>query len=240
MSTVPIYYQDPYKKELECVVVSVEEGSGRLVNVILDKTIFYPEGGGQPGDKGEITGPKGAAKVEYVRPTAGQIIHQCLMVPDSLSKGEKVLTKINWNWRYKYMRTHSAGHLIHDVLMTMVGGLKPLKGSHGKKAFLEYSGSTNPNLKEALEKKVNEAARQDLPIVTSEATYEKLEKECQFLPANLPRAKGLRIIKIDDYPAMPDGGVHVKNTKEIGKILINEIVSKEGKVIVKYRVVQAA
>ncbi len=137
------------------------------------------------------------------------------------------------------MKAHSAGHLIHDVLMTMVDGLKPLRGSHGKKAFLEYSGSTKPDLKEALEKKVNEVAGQDLPILTKETTYEELRKECQFLPTNLPRTRGLRIIKIDDYPAMPDGGIHVKSTKEIGKILINEIVSREGKVIVKYRVVKA-
>lgn len=237
MSTVPIYYQDPYKKEVECVVISVEEGLGRLVNVQLDKTIFYPEGGGQPCDKGEIIGPKGAAKVEYVRSTGGQIIHQCLIY-DSLSEGDKVISKINWAWRHKYMKIHSAGHLTHDVLMTMSDGLKPLRGSHGKKAFLEYSGSLNSNLKEVLEEKVNGVLEQDLPIITKEVTYEKLKKECQFLPPNLPRTKGLRIIKIGNYPVMPDGGVHVKSTKEIGKILINEVASKEGKAIIKYRVVE--
>lgn len=239
MSTVPIYYQNPHKKELECAVTSVKEGPGRLVNVELDRTIFYPEGGGQPCDRGEIIGPEETAKVKYVRLTDGQIVHQCL-ISDSLSEGDKVTAKIDWNWRYKYMKIHSAGHLIHDVLMTMVDGLKPLRGSHGKKAFLEYSGSVELNLKEALEKKVNEVIGQDLPIITKEATYEELEKECQFLPANLPRAKGLRMIKIGDYPAMPDGGVHVKTTKEIGKILISEIVSNEGGVTVKYRVVRVA
>lgn len=71
MQTKQIYYQDPYKTELECKVLFVES-SGNLFNVILDQTIFYPEGGGQPSDRGTL----GDVKVEYVRIINGEIIHQ--------------------------------------------------------------------------------------------------------------------------------------------------------------------
>ncbi len=137
------------------------------------------------------------------------------------------------------MRIHSAGHVLHDVLMEMVKELKPLRGSHGKKAFLEYSGNLDVKIKESLEKKVNEIITSDLPIATKEASCEELKKECQFSPTNLPRTKKLRMIKIGNYPAMPDGGIHVKSTKEIGKLWIANITSKEEKVVIRYGVAHA-
>jgi len=235
MRTKTIYYQDPYKIATEASVLNMEGGTGLFSNILLDQTVFFPEGGGQPGDRGEIIGQNGSAKIEYTRIINGEIIHQGKVIGD-LKNGEKVKALIDWNWRYKYMKIHSAGHLIHDVFMEMVDGLTPLRGSHGIKAFLEYSGSVDVNIKEALAEKVNEAVIQGLPIVTKEVSYDELTKECRFLPRNLPKNKPLRMIKIADYSVMPDGGVHVKNTKEIGKIVINELLSGNGIVTIKYRV----
>lgn len=186
MQTKQIYYQDPYQKELQCKVLSVEPKEN-LSNIILDQTIFYPEGGGQPSDRGVL----GDAKVEYVRLSDGEIIHQ---VKGKLKVGEDIKAVLDWNWRYKYMRIHTAGHLVHAVLMTMVKDLVPLRGSHGKKAFLEYQGELDISKKEDMERKVNEVLQQDLPVVTKEVSYTELEKECQFLPPNLPKDKPLRMI----------------------------------------------
>lgn len=235
--TKQIYYQEPYKQTAQAVVTDIREKIGSaLKDIILDQTIFYPEGGGQPGDKGEIIGKNGTAKIEYTRMMGGEVVHQG-KVNGTLEKGETVEIKIDWNWRYKYMRIHSAGHLIHDVLMVLVSGLKPLKGSHGSKANLEYEGTLDPTIKEKLIGSVKEAIEKDLPIITREATYEELVKECQFVPPNLSKDKPLRMLKIGDYKAMPDGGVQVKSTKEIGIVLITDITSSEGKVVIKYRVV---
>lgn len=231
MKTKQVYYQDPYLKELDCRVISVEQ-KGNLTNIILDKTIFYPEGGGQPSDRGELISKTWAAKVKYVRLVNDEIIHQT--EPDSEIKPGDNKAKLDWSWRYKYMRIHSAGHILHDVLMTLTDKLIPVGASHGKKAYLEYEGNLEPKVKENLEQKTNETISKRLPIITKEASYEELEKECQFLPPNLPRNKKLRIIKIGDYSGKPDGGLHVKNTKEIGKIWIANIISKESKVIIRY------
>jgi len=236
MKTKTVYYEEPYKTEIEAVVLEIGESAGSLLgNIILDQTVFFPEGGGQPGDRGEIVGKNGLAKVEYTRVSNGEIVHQGKII-DSLAANDKVLAKIDWNWRYRYMKIHSAGHLVHDVLMSMVRDLTPLRGNHGKKASLEYEGTIDIAIKEELEKKVNEVAGLDLPIITKEATYEELAKECQFVPPSLPRDKALRMLKIGEFSAMPDGGVHVKSTKEIGKIVINNLASQNGIVIVDYRV----
>lgn len=229
MQTRPVYYDDSYKTELEAKVLSVQP-QGNLTDVILDQTIFYPEGGGQPSDRGMI----GNAKVEYIRFQNGEIIHQ---VKGELKEGETVKTILDWNWRNKYMKIHSGGHLLHDVLMTMVKGLTPLKGGHGKKAFLEYSGEMDPSIKEKVETEVNAVAQKDLPIVAKETTYDKLAKDCPFLPHNLPKNKPLRMIKIGDFPSMPDGGVHVKTTKEIGKIWIANIAVQNGTTNIRYGIV---
>lgn len=236
METKQIYYEDPYKTEMETEIVRIDQGSGQLVNIVLKETIFYPEGGGQPNDHGEIIGPNGQAKVEYVRVIQGEIIHQATIVGE-LSPGEKVLCKLNWNWRLKYMKIHSAGHLLHDVLLSMANGLIPLKGGHASKAFLEYKGEISPDLKAELEEKVNNIALNDLLIVSKDVSYEDLVSLCKFVPPNLPKNKKLRMIKVGDYDGMPDGGVHVKSTKEIGKIIINEVISQNGLTTIKYRVI---
>lgn len=229
MQTKQIYYQDPYIKEHECKILSVNP-QGALTNIITDQTIFYPEGGGQPSDRGMI----GNAKVEYVRFSNGEIIHQ---IKGELKVGQTVKAVIDWNCRYKNMKVHSAGHLLHDVLMTMVKELTPLKGGHGKKAFLEYQGELEPTIKEKLETEVNTIAQQGLEIITKESTYDELQKDCQFIPPNLPKDKPLRVLKIGNFSSMPDGGVQVKNTKEIGKIWIANITVQNGISNIRYGVV---
>ncbi len=229
MQTKQVYYEDPYKKELDAKVLSVE-ASGNLLNVIVDQTIFYPEGGGQPSDRGTL----GDSRVEYVRFSNGEIIHQ---VKGDIQANQEVKEILDWNWRYKFMKIHSAGHLLHDVLMTMVTNLTPTKGGHGKKAFIEYQGEIDPAIKEKLEAEVNKYVLQGLEIITKETTYDELKKECQFLPDNLPKNKPLRMIKIGNFPPMPDGGVQVKNTKEIGKIWIANITFQNGTTNIRYGVV---
>ena len=231
--TIPLYYQQPYLTETEAEIISAElKGANYLIE--LNQTIFYPEGGGQPNDQGEIIGSNGRQKVELVQVREGRILHQG-KVMGTLQPGEKVKLQIKWSFRHQNMRTHAAGHLVHDVLMSLQPGLTPVKGSHGSKAFLQYSGPIDSTMKEALEKKVNEVLAQDLPIITKESSFEEIQATCQFVPAGLPKNKPLRTLKIGTFHAMPDGGVHVKSTKEIGKIIIQELTSQDNVTVLKYR-----
>ncbi len=226
MQTKQIYYEEPYKKEIDCKIVSVET-IANLVNVIVDQTIFYPEGGGQPSDRGTL----GEAKVEYVRMINGEIVHQ---VKGQLTAGKTVKQVLDWDRRYKYMRIHTAGHVLHDVLLTMFAALSPIGASHGKKPYIEYEGIINLEKKAEIEQRVNEVVQQNLAVVTKFATYEEIEKKCQFIPPNLPKNKPLRMIKIGNFPGMPDGGVQVVKTAEIGKIWIAAITINNDKSIIRY------
>jgi alanyl-tRNA synthetase len=236
VKTVQIYYEQPYLTDLEATITRIEEKGAQHI-VELDRTIFYPEGGGQPSDQGEIVGAAGRLKVEQVRTLPdGRIVHQGKIL-GPLSEGEGVKLSIKWSARYKNMRVHSAGHLIHDVLMRLTDHtVTPTKGNHGPKAFLEYAGHLDSAAKKQLEIQLNEAVSQDLTIVNRDADYEEIASRCRFVPPGLPKNKQLRIIQIGSFDPMPDGGVQVRSTKEIGNVIIHSITEDGSNTVIRYGV----
>src|SRR3989338_5307638 len=101
-----IYMTDSYQNELTARVVScIQKGNGW--EIILDKTIFYPQGGGQPSDKGTIVGKHGTAHVKHVRMTGDTVIHEGTL-EGTLVAGEPVQCAIDWELRSHNMRVHSA------------------------------------------------------------------------------------------------------------------------------------
>lgn len=233
--TLLVYYDEPYFTELDSRVLRIEQkGSQHLVE--LESTIFYPEGGGQPSDQGQIVGPAGCLRVEQVRTSRyNTILHQGKLT-GTLANGENVRISIKWPARYKNMRVHSAGHLLHDVLMTISPELIPTKGNHGPKAFLEYSGVVNPEIQLELETKTNAVVDQNLPIITRYTDYGEIVEKCRFVPPGLPQDKRLRLIQIGDFDPMPDGGVQVKSTKEIGRVVVHSINPTDCGAVIRYGV----
>lgn len=234
VDTQQVFYDNAYLTEDEGTVRSVRN-HGSLHIIELDRTIFYPEGGGQPSDQGEFQG-SGRFRVEHVRrDSSGRILHEGKMTA-TLAVGDRVKSSIKWPRRYKFMKVHGAGHLLHDVLTATHVNLVPTKGGHGEKAFLEYSGLIDPCIQQDLQSNANETVRRNLPIVTRYATYEDISATCRFVSANLPRNKQLRVIQIGNYPPMPDGGVHVRDTGEIGTIVIFSITCSDNKTTIRYGV----
>jgi alanyl-tRNA synthetase len=232
--TRSVYYEDPYAQEGRATVVAVDP-KGTMTWVEVNQTIFYPDGGGQPSDQGFIKGMTGQLKVEFVQYKDGRVLHQGKL-QGLMSPGDSVSLVVKWNMRHHNMRVHSAGHLVHDVLMSLAPDLVPQRGSHGKKAFLQYSGSVGSDLKDALEQKVNDLVEADLPIEMRESSYDEIVATCKFVPAGLPKNKPLRTLRIGTFSTMPDGGVHVRSTREIGHVVIQELTSDAGVSMVKYRV----
>ncbi|MGI8908367.1 MAG: alanine--tRNA ligase-related protein [Candidatus Sumerlaeaceae bacterium] len=230
-----LYYEEPYSTELKSEVLAVELGGGNNAAVELEKTIFYPEGGGQPSDQGEIVGAHGTLKVEQVQNKGGRILHQGKLL-GKMAPGEEVHLSLKWSHRHHNMRVHTAGHLVHDILMQITDQLTPKKGSHGKKAFLEYRGKFDPSRKDELQQHVNDAVTANLPVKMSESSFEEISATCRFVPPGLPTGKPLRTLQIGEFGPMPDGGVHVRGTAEIGQVIIQEILPTDEGTIVKYRV----
>jgi alanyl-tRNA synthetase len=235
MTTEQLYYEEPYTTEATVEITSITPRNGGTVAVELDRTIFYPEGGGQPTDQGEVTTNTGSIKVSNVRSQNGTIVHEGKMV-GKVEMGQTAKAAIKWPRRHKYMRIHSAGHLLHDTLMGLRPDLKAIRGKHGDKAFLEYEGVLDPSLLDELQAKANEAVAADLPVKTWECSYDELAAMGVTLPPNLPTNKQLRVLKIGDFEPMPDGGVQVKSTGEIGHVVIHHITNEDGHTLIRYGV----
>ncbi|MGH9350149.1 MAG: hypothetical protein ACRD26_23085 [Vicinamibacterales bacterium] len=134
------------------------------------------------------------------------------------------------------MRVHSAGHVVHDALIELSPHVVPQKGNHGRKASLEYLGALDPAIAATLARRANEIVAADLPIAMRDTSHEEMVSICRFVPASLPKHKRLRTLRIGQFPALPDGGVHVRNPREIGRVVIQSITTDGATSLVKYRV----
>jgi Ser-tRNA(Ala) deacylase AlaX len=189
--------------------------------IILDSTIFYPQGGGQPSDKGYITAQNSsnseAAEFEVVKCIfdGEDVRHYGMFTSGSLEVGESVNLSIDQELRITHIKYHSAGHFIDYA----IGQLKPdwqcTKGHcFPNGAYMEYIGEYDNSeaIRAAIEDKVNE-------IIQSKPTIDfKLVEDVKHLSG-----KPQRIMKIEGYPDMPCGGTHVSSSEQIGKVTIRKI-----------------
>ncbi len=235
MQTNPLYLTDPYQTEMDATVIEVLED-----RVILDQTVFYPMGGGQPTDQGFLIfsdGTKG--EVFQVLLKEGEINHYLkgARIP---SAGEKVKGVINWERRFKNMRVHSAGHVIDFALFVLGYSpslLHPMKADHGKKPFIVYSGTLDKDIKLELQAKVDEFIQKNMKFSWTFEPLEQLEKEALYLQPGLPKNKPLRALRLEGVGAVADGGTIVGTTGEIGPITISSIETKDGQTFIHYFVV---
>ncbi len=198
MTTDPIYYDHSYQAEAEASILHLRQ-KGSKHQVILDGTIFYPGGGGQLFDVGEITGENGGLlRVERVEIENGRIIHEGI-VEGVFAEFETVQLRLNWNRRLEGMRLHTAGHLLHQAFVNLrPTGLVPRKAEHHRQPFVEYHGALDISEREKLEASINELVLAGLPVVMRETTYDELIASCRFVPPNLPRNKPLRVVRIGE------------------------------------------
>lgn len=234
MQTKQIYYEDQYKKTLSVKIVSIEINVS-MATVILDQTIFYPEGGGQPSDQGVIIGDNGKLEVQQVIIKDGEIIHIGKLT-GKLEVNEQVDISIDWDRRFTNMRVHSAGHIINDAVLSIFPDLIPVGGEHGKKSFIKYKGHLNQVSFAVILEKANEIIDSDLKISTEFVSLDELKKRASWIPDNLPKGKPLRIMQIGDYSVIPDGGTQVGKTGEIERITEVNITNESEYTFVNYRI----
>lgn len=224
MKTQALYLDDSYLKESDAVIVEVIEDTPRNWRVILDKTVFYPMGGGQPTDQGTFTNGDWKADIYQVIAKDGEIWHYGKGIAPKV--GDAVHTHINWDRRYKNMRVHSAGHVV-DFAIHLLGycpvPLMPQKGDHGKKPYIMYQGVVSKDIKQEVEDRANELVAKNLEFSWYFQPLEDLQKEAIYLQPGLPTGKPLRTLKLEGVGAVADGGTQVKKTSEVGKISISSI-----------------
>ena len=199
--------------------------------VILDASLFYPTGGGQPGDSGWLIWPGGTMNVATTIKTEAGDIALVPAEPTALPPvGASVTQRLDWRRRHGHMRMHTALHLLSVVISLPVTG-----GSMSQaKGRLDFDMSDAPQNKAALEDELNDLVDRDLPVTQDWITeaeldaYPDLVKTLSVAP---PRGAGkVRLIRIGQGDAQVDlqpcGGTHVARTGEIGRLRLGKIEKK--------------
>ena len=225
--TEPLYRSDPYLKEAPGRVVGHTQEGG----VVLSASIFYPQGGGQPGDSGRLLWENAAMAVATTVKGEGD---EVVLVPEEGATlppvGAEVIQQLDWERRHSHMRVHTALHLLSVVIPLPVTG-----GSIGEgKGRLDFDMPEAPEDKAALETALNELVERDMPVTETWITDAELEANpglVKTMSVKPPMGAGrVRLVRIgegaDQVDLQPCGGTHVARTGEIGRVRLGKIEKK--------------
>lgn len=208
MPTERLYYVDPYQTEAEATVLSCEAAKGGW-RVILDRTIFYPTGGGQPCDFGTL----GSARVLDVSEMGDEVVHLC---DQPLPVGETVVCKIDWARRFSLMQQHSGEHIVSGIIHSRFG--YDNVGFHmGSEAItIDYTGEITPQELKEIELAANEAIWKN---IETEIFYPDADT-LAVLPYRSKKALtgAVRIVRFPDLDTCACCGLHIARTGEIGLV----------------------
>jgi misacylated tRNA(Ala) deacylase len=224
ISTHALFRQNSYLQECQATIIAVESNQ-----IILDQTVFYPLGGGQPGDSGYIEKSSGETMriVDTRKGDHEAIIHLTESEISSFAVGDKVIARIDWMPRYQRMRLHTCLHLLGAVVARPVTGGNIADGY----ARLDFDLDTSPD-KEDLTQQLNQLIQKDIALSTSWITDEEMLANMDLvktMSVQPPMGVGkVRLIEIPNIDLQPCGGTHVKSTAEIGEVFIKKI-EKKGK-----------
>jgi misacylated tRNA(Ala) deacylase len=219
--TDELFRRDSYLRECDAAVVAVE---GR--SVVLDRTVFYPLGGGQPGDTGSMTWASGNAAIVDTRyGDSGEVLHVLADDGPAPSLGETVHVELDWDRRYRHMRMHTAMHLLGAVLRYGVTG----GNISADKSRLDFDMEDTVD-KEAVSDALLALVAEDHPIRCrwiSEAELDANPELVRTMSVQPPRGKGaVRLLEIEGVDLQPCGGTHLKSTAEVGKVRIGKVEKK--------------
>ena len=204
--------------------------------LILDQTIFYPQGGGQPSDKGTIKSKTSELHVKSIEYNGGEIKHTGTL-KGTFAVGDEVSLSIDWDQRLKHMQWHTAGHLVDLIARQIYPSLIPIRGMHGigKKLFIEYERIQTLNL-DLLNVELAKFVASKPDIKTQFVTLEELKKMTNWLPEKLPTSKKLRVLSIGSDYHIPDGGTQLKTGEAIWPITITQVELLENSTLIHYLV----
>jgi misacylated tRNA(Ala) deacylase len=223
-----LYQLDSYVQSFTAEILNtVEENLG----IVLDRSAFYPGGGGQPADFGTLSVGEKTLTVKRARWIKGQLVH-LIEGSDSLpAVGTQVHGQIDWDQRYKLMRTHTAMHILCGVIFrdygaSVTGGnMEPLKGRmdfefETMQRELVDEINQNINTEVANARPVNWRI---LPRAEAFQIPDLIRTKINLLPENIQQ---VRVVEIEGLDLQADGGTHVRNTSEVGAIRVVDYKSK--------------
>lgn len=220
-----LFRDDAYATDFSAQVLSSVPG-----RVVLDRTLFYPEGGGQPGDTGVLTLADGRAfKVTDTKKgeQPGSVAHVLEEAGIELAPGTRLDGRIDWHRRHRLMRMHTCLHLLSAVIIAPVTG-GAVGDGYGR---LDFDLPESPDQAEVQEK-LNALIKQDALVSFRWITDAELDAQPELvktLSVQPPRGAGkVRLVQVEGIDLQPCGGTHVARIGEIGEVLISK-VEKKGK-----------
>ena len=196
--------------------------------VVLDKTFFYPEGGGQPHDTGVLSWDGDEAKVVDVQKSKGKVRH---FLDDQIPEDiEEIHGTIDWNRRKKHMRMHTAQHLISHIVLSEYGASTAGNQIHFDRSRIDFKPvSFDRSDIRSIEQKANKMISADHDVRKSYMSRDRIESAVEEGRTNLDlipkKVDPLRVVEFND-DLCPCGGTHVDSLNEIGNIEITEWISK--------------
>jgi misacylated tRNA(Ala) deacylase len=223
--TEALFRDDSYMKSCEATVLSVNDRGG----VVLDRTIFYPTGGGQPGDSGVLRRADGSETpiaTTVKGETPDEIVH--VLPEDTIPPvaGETVTVELDWERRHAHMRMHTCLHLLSAVLSYPVTG-----GQVGaEKSRLDFDIQEAILDKETITAQLNELIEADDPVSfrwITDAELDATPELVKTMSVKPPTGAGhVRLIEVEGRDLQPCGGTHVARTGEIGPVEVRKIEKK--------------
>jgi len=244
MATQLVYLEDFDVVMCTAEVVAIQTIEDDRVDIQLDRTCFYPRGGGQDWDKGTMMSRDGSAvfTVQEVRLDEHGIVHHIgVYQGGELKKGDMVDCAVDAKRREINTRLHSAGHLV-DMAVDHLGlAWIPGKGAHyPHMSFVEYMATVSPEEIETVRRDIERVAN---GIIAKGSDNEirfmpvsEMHTVCKYVPENIPKNKPARVVLYDEAFGIPCGGTHVKDVRDIGHMTIPKIKNKKGITKVSYAI----
>lgn len=227
--TQEIFRDEPYRKDAEATIVA-RDARG----LVLDRTVFYPRGGGQAGDSGVLrVGGAGIAIADTVKgEVPGELIHVPAPGQEALleaaAPGQPASLALDWERRHRHMRFHTATHLLCAIVPHETNGCSITSGY----ARLDFD-MVEPLDKEHLERELARLVDEAHDVRTIWITDEELDAKPELvrtMSVKPPRGVGrIRLLEIDGVDLQACGGTHVANTREIGKLRVAKIEKKSAR-----------
>jgi misacylated tRNA(Ala) deacylase len=222
--TAWLFRDFPYQRDCEARVLTADARG-----LVLDCTIFYPHGGGQPGDTGKLERADGTSLpvIDTLKgETRGEIVHVLPPGAAAPRAGETIRLALDWDRRYAHMRMHTACHLLSAALPYPVTGGSIRRDS----ARLDFDMPASAGSRDEIAAKVNALIEADHPVFgewMEEEAFLAREDLVRTLAVAPPRGGGrVRLVRVQDVDVQACGGTHVAGTREIGPIVVTKIENK--------------
>ena len=239
MSTRRLYFESTYLFESPATILEqAEDEKGSYV--VLDQTIFYPQGGGQPSDRGIIKHGVQSLEISQVRQVEEEIRHYLNSTPQENLVNQRVDCSVQAGRRLLNARYHTAAHLLTNIVEILYPSLKATKGhSFPKESYVEFQNPESLSLLEQEKMSLGLQWGLQFGFLIRSFEIDPLSFEQQFHKFSypIPENKKFRAVRIGEYAPIPCGGTHVADTREIGVINIGKIKCKGENIRISYEVI---